>query len=539
MDYDVSSAAVLVPRISEQLSQSLSTLKDRFILDDNTNTEQPPISPLFQSIQEGCPSDVIPFHHQEEVVATNGSHDATLLSIGDLDSIDANDLFSFFLEDIPTLDSTALVDGKPQDTLTSVFDAPLGTSPHSPLSSDLDIPSDLLDLIDSSLSGSLRQKSGSSSSSDPPSREKMIMDASPSYCSEVDDDQYGSGDEEHIERAMPSRRRGRGGNFSNPPLCLHNEDLARGKPGQRLVLTAEEKRLLVQMGQRIPTAFPLTRGEERAIRTMRRKIRNKLSAKASRARRQEYLSRLESRVADCHKENQRLRSRVTELEKDKRGLLANLRQMRSYVARLIAGTWSATNSGNGLKSDSTTPPLQPLLPLTVPRQNQHQQQQQQQQRLRMKSGKPASLLLVALMILASSTILPLPGLDAPISKDVAAADQGVLSGRSRVLLNQKIEEDYALEHKSENSLPPPPSIVDRATDAVDDGLGVKTKVRVLNKSADRVIVQSVKEEEGDQFDPFLLPTNAGMKEGLMPKVKKGPDISHQKSVLMPYSVEDL
>lgn len=72
------------------------------------------------------------------------------------------------------------------------------------------------------------------------------------------------------------------------------------------------------MGQRVPTVFPLTRCEERAIRTMRRKIRNKLSAKASRARRQEYLSRLESRVADCHKENQRLRSRVTELEKDKR-----------------------------------------------------------------------------------------------------------------------------------------------------------------------------------------------------------------------------
>lgn len=102
--------------------------------------------------------------------------------------------------------------------------------------------------------------------------------------------------------------------------------------------------------------------------------------------------------------------------------------MRSYVARLIAGTWSVTSSGCGLKSDSATSPLQPLLPLTVPRQN-----QQQQQRLSMKSGKPASLLLVALMILASATILPLPGLDAPISKDVSAADQGVLSGMFPIL----------------------------------------------------------------------------------------------------------
>ncbi|KAL5967600.1 Cyclic AMP-responsive element-binding protein 3-like protein 4 [Taenia solium] len=533
MDYEVSSAAVLVPRISEQLSQSLSSLKDRFTLDDFTSMEQPPISSLFQSIQEGCPNDIITFHHQEEVVATNDSQGSALPSLGDLDSIDANDLFSFFLDDVPTLDSRALVDGKTQDTLASVFDAPFDTAPHPPLPPDLDIPLDLLDLIDSSLSDSSRQKSDSSSPSDPPFRRKMIVDESSSDYSEADDDHYGSGDEECIERAMPSQGRGRSGNRPSPPICLHNEDLARGKPGQRLVLTAEEKRLLVQMGQRVPTVFPLTRCEERAIRTMRRKIRNKLSAKASRARRQEYLSRLESRVADCHKENQRLRSRVTELEKDKRGLLANLRQMRSYVARLIAGTWSATSSGCGLKSDSATSPLQPLLPLTVPRQN-----QQQQQRLSIKSGKPASLLLVALMILASATILPLPGLDAPASKDMSTADQGVLSGRSRVLLNRETGGDYTLESKNENSPAPQPSIVGSVTDPEDDGLGTKAKVRVLNKSADRVIVQSMKAEE-DQFDPFLLPTSVEMKEGLVSKVKKGPDISYQQSTLVSYSVEDL
>ncbi len=70
--------------------------------------------------------------------------------------------------------------------------------------------------------------------------------------------------------------------------------------------------------QRVPTTFPLTRAEERAIKTMRRKIRNKLSAKARRARRQDYLAGLETRFTSCHRENQRLRSRVVELEKDKR-----------------------------------------------------------------------------------------------------------------------------------------------------------------------------------------------------------------------------
>ncbi|VDM18850.1 unnamed protein product [Hydatigera taeniaeformis] len=534
MDYEVSSAAVLVPRIGEQLSQSLSTLKDRFILDDYVNAEQTSMSPLFQSIQEECPTDIITFHHQEEVVATNDSQDSTLPLLGDLDSIDANDLFSFFLEDAPVLDSKALVDSNLQDTLTSVFNAPSDTASHAPLPSDLDIPLDLLDLIDSSLSDSPRQNSGSSSSSDPPLGRKMIIDESSPYYSEVNDEYYGSGDEECIERAMP-RGHGRRINRSSPPLCLHNEDLARGKPGQRLVLTAEEKRLLVQMGQRVPTVFPLTRCEERAIRTMRRKIRNKLSAKASRARRQEYLSRLESRVADCHKENQRLRCRVTELEKDKRGLLANLRQMRSYVARLIAGTWSPTSSGCGLKSDPAASPLQQFLPLTIPRQN----QQQQQQRLRVKSGKPASLLLVALMILASATILPLPALDTLASKDLSAADQGILSGRSRVLLNQKTEEDYTWDHKAENSLAPPPSVANSVTVPESNDFGTKTKFRVLNKSSDRMIIQSLKAEEADQFDPFLLPTGVEMQKGPAPKLKKGPDISPQQSVLMPYSVEDL
>lgn len=54
----------------------------------------------------------------------------------------------------------------------------------------------------------------------------------------------------------------------------------------------------------------------------------------------------------------------------------------------------------------------------------------------MKSGKPASLLLVALMILASATVVPLPGLEnhpegaAALKSDVASNDQSVLSGNS-------------------------------------------------------------------------------------------------------------
>lgn len=80
---------------------------------------------------------------------------------------------------------------------------------------------------------------------------------------------------------------------------------------------------------------------------MRRKIRNKLSAKASRARRQEYLCSLESRVADCHEENQRLRTRIRELEDDN-ALVHSLTYHESwfslYVEKLlVAGSFR--NSG--------------------------------------------------------------------------------------------------------------------------------------------------------------------------------------------------
>lgn len=110
--------------------------------------------------------------------------------------------------------------------------------------------------------------------------------------------------------------------------------------------------------------------------------------------------------------------------------MASLRNMRSCMNRLIKGTCTATANGFGLKSDSASP-LQPLLPLTVPRQG----STGNQARLKMKSGKPASLLLVALMILASATVLPLPGLEdhsdtaATVLKgDVSSSDQSVLSG---------------------------------------------------------------------------------------------------------------
>ncbi|NXY38310.1 CREB3 protein, partial [Pomatorhinus ruficollis] len=100
-----------------------------------------------------------------------------------------------------------------------------------------------------------------------------------------------------------------------------------------LILTEEEKQLLEKEGVTLPTCLPLTKAEERVLRKVRRKIRNKQAAQDSRRRRKIYVDGLENRVAACTAENHELEKKVQQLQKQNMSLLRQLQKLQALVRR--------------------------------------------------------------------------------------------------------------------------------------------------------------------------------------------------------------
>ncbi|XP_072215508.1 cyclic AMP-responsive element-binding protein 3 [Excalfactoria chinensis] len=109
-----------------------------------------------------------------------------------------------------------------------------------------------------------------------------------------------------------------------------------------LVLTEEERQLLEKDGVSLPTCLPLTKAEERLLKKVRRKIRNKQSAQDSRRRKKIYVDGLESRVAACTAQNHELQKKVQLLQKQNMSLLEQLRKLQALVRQSTTKTTTAS-----------------------------------------------------------------------------------------------------------------------------------------------------------------------------------------------------
>jgi hypothetical protein len=99
----------------------------------------------------------------------------------------------------------------------------------------------------------------------------------------------------------------------------------------RLEMSDEELKMAAKEGMAFPKFYPLTREEERNLKKIRRKIRNKLSAQDSRKRKREYLDSMEDRVKECSDENQELKDKIEALETQNKTLAGQLRRLHQMV----------------------------------------------------------------------------------------------------------------------------------------------------------------------------------------------------------------
>lgn len=123
-----------------------------------------------------------------------------------------------------------------------------------------------------------------------------------------------------------SRSSGSGGG-SNSQLISNQ---AKGATGV-LILTDEEKRTLLAEGYPIPQRLPLTKAEERSLKKIRRKIKNKISAQESRRKKKEYMDSLEKKVETLLSENQEYKKKVDALESNNRSLLSQLQRLQVLI----------------------------------------------------------------------------------------------------------------------------------------------------------------------------------------------------------------
>ncbi|XP_008576010.1 PREDICTED: cyclic AMP-responsive element-binding protein 3 [Galeopterus variegatus] len=161
--------------------------------------------------------------------------------------------------------------------------------------------------------------------------------SSPNPCTVHHDHTY-SLPQEHVSVDLDSGSYGKEGAQMSP---LYVEESAEQETA-RLILTDEEKRLLEKEGLTLPGTLPLTKMEEKVLKRVRRKIRNKKSAQESRRKKKVYVGGLESRVLKYTTQNLELQNKIQFLEEQNLSLLDQLRKLQAMVIEISNKTSSSS-----------------------------------------------------------------------------------------------------------------------------------------------------------------------------------------------------
>ncbi|CAK9299137.1 unnamed protein product [Gordionus sp. m RMFG-2023] len=110
-----------------------------------------------------------------------------------------------------------------------------------------------------------------------------------------------------------------------------------------LLLTEEEKRTLIAEGYPVPKRYPLTKMEEKSLKKIRRKIKNKISAQESRRKKKEYIEALENKVQAYATDNNILKNKVKNLETNNLSLQSQLKKLTNLATSLYKSVSTQTN----------------------------------------------------------------------------------------------------------------------------------------------------------------------------------------------------
>ncbi len=98
-----------------------------------------------------------------------------------------------------------------------------------------------------------------------------------------------------------------------------------------LHLTEEEKRTLISEGYPVPQRLPLSKQEEKSLKKIRRKIKNKISAQESRRKKKEYMDCLEKKMDALHSELALFKNRCCTLENQNAALVTQVKKLQAQL----------------------------------------------------------------------------------------------------------------------------------------------------------------------------------------------------------------